>query len=576
MKLRDYQEEIINILKKDCQFACKEIVQLPTGMGKTVVFAHLIKELNKRTLIIAHREELLEQARQKLVSAGITSEIDVVLQSQPNQDAQHWIASVQTLVRGDRLTKIKPELLIIDECHHSVASTYKSIIDAFPNIPVIGFTATPTRTGRKEKEAFGQMWDKIAYEYSIKKAILDKYLANIKYYQVKTNISLDEVKTKAGDLDEGQLAETVNTLTRNQAAVDKYKELGGGKAIVFCVNCEHANNMVDTFSANGIESYCILGSTKERKEILGKFQSANMNQNIVLVNVMVLTEGWDCPDIRMVILARPTMSQIVYLQQLGRGTRITDEKKEVIVVDIADNCKKKQLCSCLQTVFNLRKGVEIEGDIVETLMEKKEKKADEKDSSEKLNDAIAQENVEIELAKILFDMPEELERSSIAWFAPQEKIYYCQLSKGVSLKIEDNMINYRLWLREYGQQDKLQVCDPNLLEIVAKAEDMAESGDFNETDYMWDKKRRKKLVNNPPTEKQVALINKIAPEIDCSAINCETASQIIGAHISKKQANYSQSPSDKQLAFLRFNGCYTIPKTKGEASKMIANIKGRK
>jgi DNA or RNA helicases of superfamily II len=155
MELRPYQNEIISILEKDCQRPCKEIVQLPTGMGKTVVFSSLIRNLGKKTLILAHREELLNQAKDKMITCGVTGKIDIVLQSKPDPFADHWVASVQTLARRN-LNDMSPELMIIDECHHSIATTYKRIMEAFSNIPIIGFTATPTRTGKKEKKSLAR------------------------------------------------------------------------------------------------------------------------------------------------------------------------------------------------------------------------------------------------------------------------------------------------------------------------------------------------------------------------------------------------------------------------------------
>lgn len=578
-KLRAYQEEIVRLsleaISNSTIVPCHSIIQLPTGCGKTVCFAEIIRRTQLKTLVLAHREELLTQAKDKIAKSGIDpNAINIVLQSNPDANAMVWVASVQTLVRGNRMDKISPRLIIIDECHHSIASTYKRIIDAFPNVPVLGFTATPTRRTKKEKQELSKIWDKIIYQMSIKAAILQKYLARIIYYKVKTNIDLDAVPISMGDFSETELSNTINVQSRNRACVQKYKELNGGKAIVFCANIAHALNIQKEFQSDNIETMFVSGKTQseERHAILERFQNASIGENIVIANVGVLTEGFDCPNIRMVILARPTTSPILYIQMLGRGTRIAEGKDSVIALDIVDNCQKRELQNALKTVFSLRHGCQIEGDIVGILKEKHDrlKETGNKEQEETIDAAIDQENIELQLANVLFDMPEELEASSLAWFSPYEKTYFVNLEPGTQIKIFDDMLAYNLYVCKKNEPPELLQTTTNLDALITDVEKTAEQ--YKETWYCW---KKTTLANNlKPSERQIEFLKKIQPDIDASKISRSLASQIIAAYLAKKEARKTDPPTSKQAWLLNRNGI-GIPKTKAEASRLISQIKNQ-
>ena len=568
--LRPYQTEIKALLhaaieqKRDCRV----IAQLPTGCGKTVVFADFIREFGKRALILAHREELLTQAAEKVASCGIPrNDIDIILQSRPNPNARVWIASIQTLIRGERFKAINPELFVIDECHHSCAASYKGLMDYYGGIPIIGFTATPTRSSRKEKKELAELWNKIVYQMSVKKAILDGWLANIHCYAVKSGIDLDNVKISMGDFAQGELAKKVNAKNRNAAAVEKYLELGGGKAICFTVDVEHAQSMQAEFAAAKVDSHFLCGETDRgaRRDMLAKFQAAPITENTVITNCGVLTEGFDCPNIRQVILARPTASPILYLQMLGRGTRKAPGKDSVIVVDIVDNCKKKTLCSCLKTVFQLRPDIEIEGDVMAQIAQATKSQAQESTEQEKL---------EIALANLLFDMPEELERSCLAWCSPVSQVYTCQITPDSYFKIEDSLMSYKLYRINKGCPPMILQDSTDIHEIIDICEDVASQ--YPHTAYIWDKSKRINLNNLPVTEKQAKMLQKIAPDINPSMISRDTASQIISGYMAKKTISQGEPATSKQIWFLKMSGWYGDGKslTKGQATKLIAEMKG--
>lgn len=568
-QLRDYQIDIINKTKEALidNPQCRKLIQLPTGMGKTVVFAHAIKQLNKQTLVIAHREELLQQAKEKIISiTGIPPEnIDIVLQSKPNPNAQIWIASIQTLVRGNRLEKINPDLVIIDEAHHSIATSYKKVIKHFSNKPILGFTATPTRRTPKEKKQLAELWDELLYSYKFKTAIKDGWLANLIYYQVISDINIDSVKTTHGDFQINELEEKVNVFSRNKAIIDKYLEVGGGKAIVFCVNIAHTIEITKLFLEEGIETYFLSGLTpkNQRTNMINDFKKANIANNIVICNCMVLSEGFDCPDVRIIILARPTQSEIVYLQQLGRGTRITDTKKEVIIIDIVDNCKNKKLRTAITTVFQLKK--KMQGNILKKIEQEKQKYLLQNSKLEELDEE-EQESLALTLSNILLELPEDFRNSGLNWCALDNNKYFCQLDNKHFVTVRDNMLKYKL----YHNYD-LILTSNDVREIIKKAQDI--SLEFLETKYIWNSGYRSYLDKKAATEKQQGLIKKIAPHVNPAVVSCSTASKIISIVLAKKKLEPATIKQKNYLKYLRYAG-NLANLSKKQAGKLIGQLKG--
>src|SRR3972149_958740 len=360
---RAYQKDALHAINNTFAQNPNEhtICQMATGTGKTVVMAEFVKQHPcTKFIIIAQMEEILEQTVNALTSYGACTEkeIEIVQQSQPDPEKRIWVCSVQTISRGTRLEKMQPANIIIDECHHGQANSYRKVIDFYQQsipIPVLGFTATPTGRTQKIRNALAEVFDSICYQYTIKQGIKEKFLANILYYKVVTEVDLSDIKDTGGDFNQGDLATKVNIHARNKACVEKYTELGAGKAMIFCVNVAHEQYMTQMFQDANYKSYHINSDTPKtkRESILNQYQQANIADNIVLSVCGICTEGWDCPTIRMVILARPTKSPIVYLQTLGRGTRIVPGiKNNIIVIDIVDHYKKNPLCNCLTTVFS--------------------------------------------------------------------------------------------------------------------------------------------------------------------------------------------------------------------------------
>lgn len=363
LPLRNYQENAIQSINASFDKGlAKQVAVLATGLGKTIIFSHLIsqriQQLHKKALIIAHREELLMQAKEKLLSINPDLKIGI---EQAEKTADHSeddvvIASVATIGKANsrRLLAFHPQeyhTIIIDEAHHASAESYKAILQHFgvlkntaydwnKDILLLGVTATPNRNDNK---GIDQIFDEVVYQYNIIDGIKNKWLCRIKAFRVKTGIDIETVKDIAGDFHIADLAQAINTPQRNIAIVKTYKDRANGKqALVFAADVEHAEALYETFQQAGVRTGLILGSTdkKERGEQLQKFADKELQ---VMVNAMVLTEGYDNTSIELIFMARPTKSGILYHQMVGRGTRLHPGKEHLMIVDFVDNTSTHKL-----------------------------------------------------------------------------------------------------------------------------------------------------------------------------------------------------------------------------------------
>jgi superfamily II DNA or RNA helicase len=369
--LRAYQSEALTAVR-DAYRAGKRrvIVSLPTGTGKTVVFAHFprVLKMKKRLLVLAHREELLLQARDKFrsIDPELKAEIEQA-DTHAAADAKVVIASVPTLARsGARLSRLQPDefsIVVVDEAHHAVAPSYRRIFDHFglfePQVSryLIGFTATPRRG---DKQGLGEVFEEVCYVRDMREMIADRYLCPITGWRVDTDLSLDNVKVRHGDFIESQLASVVNMPLRNSLLVKAYRDFAPGRrAIVFCVDVAHAKDVHCAFAEAGIRAAPIWGelSRDERRRTLAAFSAGKID---VVTNCNVLTEGFDEPRVDCVIMARPTRSKLLYAQMVGRGTRLHPGKKDLMVIDFADNSRTHQLTG-LHSLFNLPLNMNLNG-----------------------------------------------------------------------------------------------------------------------------------------------------------------------------------------------------------------------
>jgi ATP-dependent helicase IRC3 len=364
--LRPYQESAVSAaLAGWDRGILRGLEVMPTGCGKTTVFTEICKRLGVPTLILAHRGELLEQAADRMRSqAGLTASIELGGQ-RSDEDSQVIVGSVQALGRKDtsRLSEFKPKLLIIDESHHAAADTYQNVMRRFGcyegDCWTLGVTATPHRMDNKPLHGTERaIFQEILYAYTLKEAITDGWLADLRGFRVKTDVDLSKVKTTAGDYNQAELQRAVNTHARNDAGFNHWSEVASKrKTIVFCSGVDHAKDVAQLFADRGISAEAVDGSMKQdvRDGIMSRFRSGKTQ---VLTNVDIATEGFDIPDTGCVLLLRPTKSWALFTQMVGRGLRVlpntveglpdatarreaikSSEKSDCVVIEVVDRDK---------------------------------------------------------------------------------------------------------------------------------------------------------------------------------------------------------------------------------------------
>jgi superfamily II DNA or RNA helicase len=406
-------DAVLTVYKEQPQGGRAQVVA-PTGWGKTIFFSFLAKALKHlNILIIAHRDELLDQAREKIQWVDPTTIVGKVGGGAHEYGAPVTVAGIDT-ISGERhlknLHKFNYGLVIWDENHHCQADNYVKTRLALKQAFHVGVTATPDRLDGKSLEP---LFGKPVFSMDIKQAVTLHRLCDIRCIAVQTETSLDDLKTTRNvdgeiDFNERQLASAIDNPARNALIAQKYLELAEGRrAICFGVSVLHCQHMTEAFIQAGIPAAYVTGSTTktERKQIYQQLASGEIK---ILSSVQVLTEGFDLPQISCVIAGRPTESRALYTQMVGRGLRLAPGKKDCLILDITDNCFRLRL-----TPQNFRHVVgKIKED--ETLLQSMEREEDERADKEaaekraiirKLNER-RQEDKQVDL----FGLPEWQER----------------------------------------------------------------------------------------------------------------------------------------------------------------------
>ncbi|MBU2515110.1 DEAD/DEAH box helicase [bacterium] len=329
--LRPYQHQGIEAIFTAWRNGIRSVLfQMPTGTGKTVLFSEIVKkghDHERKVLIVVHRKELIEQIEGKLRGKGVEAGI-ILAGVEADYSKIIQVASIQTL---NRRKHPQANLIIIDECHHAKAASYKKLWEIYPDAKFLGVTATPIRLSG---EGFDDLFDVLVPSMQTKQFIRQGYLAPIKHF-VGATPDLKTVKKRRGDYVTELLGKVMldNTLMVN--LIESYQKYALNKsAIVFAVNVEHSKTVAERYNQNGISAAHIDGTTprEERKNLLEQFKSKKIK---VLSNVEIITEGFDFPECEAVQLARPTKSLALYLQMVGRVMRIAKGKKFGLVLDNA-------------------------------------------------------------------------------------------------------------------------------------------------------------------------------------------------------------------------------------------------
>ena len=345
MELRPYQKQAKDAIFREWdQGHTKTLLVLPTGCGKTIVFAKVAEECVRngdRVLIMAHRGELLEQASDKIAkTTGLGTAVEKAEQSCLGSWFRIVVGSVQSLQNENRLKKFDADYfdtIIVDEAHHVLSNSYQKVMEHFSGAKVLGVTATPDRGDMRN---LGNFFESLAYEYTLPKAIKEGYLSPIKAMTIPLKIDFSHVAVQAGDFKVSDIDTALDPYL-HQIAQEMKKYCMDRKTVVFLPLVKTSQKFRDILNAEGFHAAECNGSTQARAEILNDFDKGKYN---VLCNSMLLTEGWDCPSVDCVIVLRPTKVRSLYCQMVGRGTRLCEGKENLLLLDFLWHTERHELC----------------------------------------------------------------------------------------------------------------------------------------------------------------------------------------------------------------------------------------
>lgn len=344
-ELRPYQQQARDRIHAEWDVGhTRTLLVLPTGTGKTIVFASVAADqvrAGDRVLILAHRGELLEQAADKLQrSTGLVSAVEKAESTCLDSWFRVVVGSVQTLQRTARLERFPQDYfgaIIIDEAHHAITDGYRRILDYFSGAKVLGVTATPDRGDMRN---LGEVFDSLAFEYKLTDAIKEGYLCKIMAQTIPLKLDITDVGFTSGDYSLGQLGTALDPYLE-QIAAEMAQRCKGRKTVVFLPLIKTSQKFRDLLNTYGFRAAEVNGQSDDRRQVLADFDAGKYN---VLCNSMLLTEGWDCPSVDCVVVLRPTKVRSLYSQMVGRGTRLSPGKTDLLLLDFLWMTDKHELC----------------------------------------------------------------------------------------------------------------------------------------------------------------------------------------------------------------------------------------
>lgn len=344
--LRSYQQKAKRDIFESWDKVDNVMFQMPTGTGKTRLFTSLINDINEyskkkkepvKILIIAHRTELIKQIVERLQEYKVPCGM-IAGREERNYKLPVQVASIQTLTHPNNLEaakKLKAQFIIIDEAHHVLALTYKKLWELYPESKKLGVTATPWRMNH---QSFLDLFDSLICSMPIKDFIKQGFLSPYKYYSLKENSfiqkTIDEIKLdRFGEYSEKSMEEKMDIGSIRAQLLKSYLSFAKGKkGIIYAINIKHASHISQEYRAAGYRTVSIDSQTpaSQRDKYVDDFKKGKID---IIVNVDIFSEGFDCPDIEFIQLARPTRSLVKYLQQVGRGLRPVENKENCIILD---------------------------------------------------------------------------------------------------------------------------------------------------------------------------------------------------------------------------------------------------
>lgn len=491
LKLRDYQQEVLNII--DNLEPGAYLIQMATGLGKTATFTNIKRK--GRVLVLAHREELVTQPIKYY-----DCPVGIEMANHKSNGEDVVIASVQSIIH--RLDKFKPDdfdMIIIDEAHYAAATSYKKIINYFNPRLLLGFTATPNRG---DGVRLDDVFQKIIYQKDLKWAIQNHYLTNIHCLRVNIGYDISKVARKMGDFAVGELEEALNSDVLNGAIAEAYKKYAKGQTLIFATSVEHAQNIAKLIPG----AIAITAETNNRAELIQKFTNREIP---CLVNCMIFTEGTDMPLVETVMIARPTSNSSLYTQMVGRGLRLYPGKDKLTLIDLVGTTGKASLCTAptligidLNSVPKAQQD-DIEGDLF-----------DLPDLITQKADCIESWIRNIEIVD-LWAKKQQYNLHNVNWFKMPNGDFILNL-KNKKIRIPaQNELGETILDRPMKMQEAFDFAYQYLCE------------NFEEQRYLWDLSIVKKWGKAPASEKQKAQVKRFFRDFDTSELTKLEASQIL-------------------------------------------------
>lgn len=467
---------------------------MATGLGKTATFTNIKRK--GRVLVLAHREELVTQPIKYY-----NCPVGIEMANHKSNGEPVVIASIMSLTH--RLEKFKSDefdMIIIDECHHAAATSYKKIINYFKPRLLLGFTATPNRG---DNVRLDDVFEKIIFQRDLKWAIQNKYLTDIECLRVNIGYDISKVARRMGDFATGELDKAMNTDILNGAIAEAYKKYAKGQTLIFATSVEHAQNIAKEIEG----AVAVTADTKNRAELINKFTNREIP---VLVNCMIFTEGTDMPLVETVMIARPTSNSSLYTQMVGRGLRLYPGKEKLILIDLVGTTGKANLCTAptllgidMENVPKYKQD-EIQGDLFD-LPDLIQEKADTPESWIK--------NIEY---VNLWAKGQAYNTHNVNWFKmPNGDLVLTLKNKRLIIPAQDELGETVIGNTKIKMQEALDSAFKYLNE------------NYSDQKYIWDIRQIKKWGKAEASERQKEIIRRMCKGLDVSELTKSDASQIL-------------------------------------------------
>lgn len=344
---RDYQSAALEAVDTDAAAGLQRlVVALPTGAGKTPVAVWAAKKRGGRTLLLTHRDELIQQAEEKFKVCWPEAAVGIVKAERDERDKQVVLASVQTVASKRRALAAEFNTIIVDEMHHSIADSWQAALAAagayLPGVLTLGFSATPERG---DKRALGSFWQKISYSRTILQMIQAGWLSDLRAKQVSLAVDLGVVKIRNGDYADGSLGDAMHAAGAPAKVAEAWVRYGEGRrTLCYAPTVAIAQEIEQELRDRGVRSACVWGeqALDARRAVLAAYAEGKFQ---VLTNCAVLLEGYDDPATSCILMARPTKSRVLYQQAIGRGTRTFPEKADCLILDMVGASVEHDLCT---------------------------------------------------------------------------------------------------------------------------------------------------------------------------------------------------------------------------------------